>query len=212
LLEVERLSVAFGQSFCVGPVSFGADSGIVHVEGPNGSGKTTLLRAMAGELLPADGSVRLRGRDVHRVAAARRDVALVPSIPELPDFLSVREAYQFAASLRGAPDWDGEPVCEALGLPPALSLGAASAGQRRKAELVCGLAADPAVLLLDETFAHLDESSVATLHDWLLDWGGSRLVLLAHHGAPPVPVDGVLHVAGTDVAFTAGSQATQPLP
>ena len=201
LLEVDGLSVAFGSSFCVGPASFAADSGIVHVEGANGSGKTTLLRAMAGELVPAQGAVRVRGRDVHRVAAARRDIALVPSIPELPDFLSVREAYQFTASLRGMPDWDGTAWCEALGLPLELALGSASAGQRRKAELVCGLAAEAAVLLLDETFAHLDEGSAAKLHDWLIEWSAERLVLLAHHGAPPVPVDAVLHVAGENVSF-----------
>lgn len=67
----------------------------------------------------------------------------------MPAFLTVTEAYEFAVSIRGAPDWDGKSYCEALELDPNLLLGYASTGQRRKAELICGLAGGPAVLLLD---------------------------------------------------------------
>jgi ABC-2 type transport system ATP-binding protein len=188
-LAVVELTVRFGNRFAVGPVDLQRDDGIVHLVGPNGSGKTTLLRAMAGELLPASGNVTIDGHDVHRLPSVRRRIALAPSTPELPVFLTVREAWQFTASLRSAPDWSGEPFCEALGLPPTLALGEASAGQRRKAELVCALAGDPDVLLLDETFAHLDRDGGEQLARWLVDWAQSRVVLLTHHGEPPVPID-----------------------
>lgn len=201
LLEVVDLSVAFGDTFEVGPVSFAAGRGIVHVQGPNGSGKTTLIRALCGELRPSTGRVLVGGQDVHRSVQARRLIALVPSIPELPGFLSISEAYEFTAAIRGAPDWDGAAYCAELGLDRRLPLASASAGQRRKAELVCGLAGDPPILLLDETFAHLDDESVSKLEDWLLEWSASRLILLTHHGAPPVPVDAVLRVVGRDVEF-----------
>jgi len=198
LLEVRDLVVTFGGTFSVGPLNLVVNSGVIHLKGPNGGGKTTLLRAMGGELRPSRGSVCVQGQDVHSVTQARRHVALITSAPELPSFLTVSEAYEFAASLRGTPEWDGEPYCEALELDPTLPLGHASAGQRRKAELICALAGDPAVLLLDETFAHLDEHGAFQLSRWIDDWSLSRVIVLAHHGSPPVMVNETLEVLRTN--------------
>jgi ABC-type multidrug transport system ATPase subunit len=196
LLEVCDLTVRFGNSFSVGPVSVATGPGILYLEGPNGGGKTTLLRAMAGELEPAAGSVKVGGLDVQTSIEARRRIALVPSAPELPEFLSVAEACEFTASLRGARSWDYTDYLQALHLDPDLPLGSASAGQRRKTELVCGLTADPDVLLLDETFAHLDADAVATLTRWVTSWASARLIVLTHHGSVPVTPTLRLHIEG----------------
>jgi ABC-type multidrug transport system ATPase subunit len=198
LLEVRDLVVSFGKTFSVGPINLVRNQGVVHLKGPNGCGKTTLLRAIGGELPPAGGSVCINGQDIHATPRARRHVALVTSAPELPAFLTVAEACEFTASLRGAPDWDGKPYCEALELDPALLLRHASAGQRRKAEFVCGLAGDPEVLLLDETFAHLDDHGTEQLCQWIDEWSRSRIIVLAHHGEPPVSIDEVLEIALSD--------------
>ena len=198
LLEVRDLVVTFGKAFSVGPLNIVANSGVIHLIGPNGGGKTTLLRAMGGELQPSRGRVCVKGQDIHSVTQARRHVALITSTPELPAFMTVSEAYKFSASLRGAPTWDGKPYCEALELDPTLPLGHASAGQRRKAELICGLAGDPGVLLLDEAFAHLDEHSAVQLSQWIEDWSLSRVIVLAHHGSPPVTVNETLDVPPGD--------------
>lgn len=187
-LQVKQLTVRFGKAFTMGPLSLEAERGIIHLVGPNGSGKTTALRAMCGELLPAAGQVLVDGIDVHRVPSARRRIALAPSAPQLPPFLTVREAWQFTCSLRGAPAWDGSEYCDALALPPHLTLGHASAGQRRKAELICALAGDPPILLLDETFAHLDQDAVQWLAAYISEAAQARLVLLTHHGEAPVAV------------------------
>jgi ABC-type transport system involved in cytochrome c biogenesis ATPase subunit len=141
---------------------------------------------------PWELSARLQ--DVHRHAPARRHISFVSANPELPDFLSVTEAYQFAASLRRVPDWNGRSLCAALNLDPSLTLANASAGQRQKAEFICALAGDPAVLLLDETFAHLDQASLARVCDWLRDWSTSRLIIFAHHGESPLEPHSILHV------------------
>jgi ABC-type multidrug transport system ATPase subunit len=173
----------------------------VGIGGPNGGGKTTLMKAMSGALSPAAGSVLVSGKDVHRHAPARRPISFVSATPELPDFLSVTEACQFVASLRRVPDWNSRPFCEALNLDPSLTLANTSAGQRQKAEFICALAGDPAVLLLDETFAHLDQASLTQLCDWLREWSTSRVILFSHHGEPPLPPDATLHVDRESVMF-----------
>ncbi|HEY2400880.1 MAG TPA: ATP-binding cassette domain-containing protein [Steroidobacteraceae bacterium] len=194
LLEVHDLVVRFSAGFQVGPASFAMDRGILHMQGPNGGGKTTLMKAMSAALVPTSGRVLVSGQDVHRHAPARRHISFVSANPELPDFLSVTEAYQFAASLRRVPDWNGRSLCAALNLDPSLTLANASAGQRQKAEFICALAGDPAVLLLDETFAHLDQASLARVCDWLRDWSTSRLIIFAHHGESPLEPHSILHV------------------
>ena len=201
LLEVHDLVVRFGQGFQVGPASLAMDRGILLLQGPNGGGKTTLMKAMSGALVPTAGRVLVSGQDVHRHAPARRHISFVSAIPELPDFLSVTEAYQFAASLRRVPNWNGAPLCEALNLDPALMLARASAGQRQKAEFICALAGDPAVLLLDETFAHLDQASLAQVCVWLREWSTSRVIIFAHHGESPLRPDATLHIDRQSIAL-----------
>jgi len=208
LLEVRDLVINFGEHFRVGPVSLEMNQGVLYVEGPNGGGKTTLLRAMSGELLPSGGQVLVADRNVHRSVEARRDISFIPSIPELPGFLSVTEAYEFTASIRSAPDWDGAPYCAALDLDPQLPLGNASAGQRQKAELICGLAGDPRILLLDETFTHLDRDGAKQLREWIIGWSSSRLILLTHHGGSPVPINAMLRVTKDRVVFSVKDLAT----
>jgi ABC-2 type transport system ATP-binding protein len=201
LLEVHDLVVQFGNGFRVGPARFAMDCGILHVRGPNGGGKTTLMRAICGALSPTAGSVLVSGKDVHRHAPARRHISFASATPELPDFLSVTEAFQFVASLRRVPEWNGRSYCEALNLDPTLTLSNASAGQRQKAEFICALAGDPRVLLLDETFAHLDQASLAQLCDWLREWSQTRVILFAHHGEPPLIPDATLHVNRESIEY-----------
>ena len=69
ILEVERLSIAFGGVRAVSDVSLSVSSGLVFsIIGPNGAGKTTLLNLISGIYAPQDGLVRLGGEDVTGLA------------------------------------------------------------------------------------------------------------------------------------------------
>ncbi len=46
---------------------------IIGVMGPNGSGKTTLFELITGSNSPTAGSVRILGRDIHRIKYRQRD-------------------------------------------------------------------------------------------------------------------------------------------
>ncbi|GAA0232376.1 ABC transporter ATP-binding protein [Castellaniella daejeonensis] len=65
LLEVDRISIQFGNVRAVQDVSFSVDEGIVYsVIGPNGAGKTTLFNLITGIYRPTAGAVRLDGREI----------------------------------------------------------------------------------------------------------------------------------------------------
>lgn len=195
-LLVDRLAFTYPGGFRAGPLSLSADRGVVHLLGANGTGKTTLLRCVCGEYRRSEGELRVRGRDPRREVAARRDVAFQAAEPELPDALTVDEAWQQLAAVRQRPDWDGASLRERFQLPGTLRLGQCSAGQRRLAEFLAAAAGDPAVLLLDEPFANLDVGRVAVLRDALVDWARERVVVVTSHQPLPMGADVEVRLGG----------------
>jgi len=191
----------FSTGFEAGPLELDLGPGIHHLHGENGAGKTTLLRCLCGHYQPTSGRVRVCGRDPLRDPDARRHIALMPAEAELPDFLTVDEAWQQIAVLRGVPDYDGHTYRDLLGVPGGLLLAHASAGQRRMAEFLCAVAGDPEVLLLDEIFANLDPGRVSSVVALLEGWRHERVIVITSHVALPMRVDSIwaLGMEGTTV-------------
>lgn len=176
----------------VGPIVATLGTGLVHLTGANGSGKTTLLRVLCAEVAPTSGVVRLDGVDPTRSGATRARISYLPAVPELPNFLTVRESWAMFAALRGRPAWSGAALAEQLGVDPGRRLDQLSVGQRRKAELIAAVAGDPDVLLLDEVFAPLDAASVEVVAAMLHGWRARRILILTGHGGMPVAADETL--------------------
>jgi multiple sugar transport system ATP-binding protein len=138
------------------------DGEFLAVVGPSGAGKTTLLRLIAGLESPAAGQIRFGGRVVNGLPAAERDVGMVFQTPALFPHLTVGENLALGLVLRGAArERIGREVkitAERLGLEALLERRPAqlSGGQHQRVALGRALIRRPAILLLDEPFAHLD--------------------------------------------------------
>ncbi len=168
---------------------------VLGVLGPNGAGKTTLLRALAG-LTPIDrGEIRLAGVTLDRpsegvfVVPEERRIGLVFQNYRLFPHLSVRDNVAFGPRSRGA----GRAGSRELAAPwlDRLDLGGLaerkpaelSGGQAQRVALARALAADPALLLLDEPLAALDAQTRLDLRGQLRDYvsGFTGPVLLVTH-------------------------------
>ncbi|MGH7084169.1 MAG: ABC transporter ATP-binding protein [Acetobacteraceae bacterium] len=91
-LRVERLRRQFGAMVAVKDLSFVfPDQTVTCLLGPSGCGKTTLLRMIAGLEHPTAGTILFGNRDVTRLSARRRDVAMVFQYPVMYRTLSVIE-------------------------------------------------------------------------------------------------------------------------
>lgn len=200
-LEVEGLTRSFGGILALADVWLAIAPGELHaLIGPNGAGKTTLINLVTGELAPAAGRVRLKGRDVTRLpvpARARLGLGRTFQLTSILPSFGVLENVALAAQAGRAKGGgflrdalrDPELVTAAdtalarVGLvaladQPAQSL---SHGQKRRLELAMVLVGEPAVLLLDEPMAGLGPEESAALAGLLRALKGRHAILLVEH-------------------------------
>jgi ABC-2 type transport system ATP-binding protein len=128
---------------------------IVGLAGPNGAGKSTLLELAVGLLTPTVGTIEVLGRDPWREPETLTDVGYVPQDAPLYRSFTVGETLDFARATNVR--WDAAVAGEFLArLRPDRRVAALSAGERARLALAVALGKRPALLLLDEPFAHLD--------------------------------------------------------
>ena len=141
---------------------------VVAVIGPNGAGKSSLLGAVSG-LVPAEGHVRLGGRDLLRLPARERNVGIVFQDKVLFPHLSALENVAFGPRSRGVPRAEARTVARewlerlAIGEHASRRPRELSGGQAQRVAIARALAHQPDLLLLDEPFAGLDVGVAAGL-------------------------------------------------
>ncbi|MCA1299470.1 ABC transporter ATP-binding protein [Stappia indica] len=135
---------------------------LVTLLGPSGCGKTTTLRMLAGLETPTSGSIEIGGRDVTRLPANERDVAMVFQSYALFPHMSVLDNVAYGLQAGGQSKAEARENADAgltlvgLGgyggrLPAELS-----GGQQQRVAVARALVLEPQVLLLDEPLSNLD--------------------------------------------------------
>jgi branched-chain amino acid transport system ATP-binding protein len=208
LLEVRGLSVRFGGLTAVSDVSLAAREGeILSIIGPNGAGKTTIFNVITGLYRPSAGEVRLRGRVISRLpphARARLGISRTFQNIRLFRELSVRENVRVArycrtragllASLARTPAMRAErqatdervtTILTRLGFTDQMEERAKNLpyGDQKRVEIARALAADPAILLLDEPAAGMSTAEADRLMALIrgLRDQGLTILLVEHH-------------------------------
>jgi len=187
-------------------VSFTIDPGqVIAMIGPSASGKSTLARLLVGVWAPLTGSVRLDGAEVFSWNKAE----LGPHLGYLPQDIEIFDG-TIAENIARFGPIDSERVVEAamrsgmhehiLRLPQGYDtpLGpggmALSGGQRQRVGLARAIYGDPALIVLDEPNANLDDQGEAALLETIkgLKQRGRTVVLITHRMGTLAAVDKVL--------------------
>uniref|UniRef100_UPI0033408159 ATP-binding cassette domain-containing protein n=1 Tax=Gemmatimonas sp. TaxID=1962908 RepID=UPI0033408159 len=128
------------------------DGALLGVFGPNGAGKSTLLQCVAGLLTPATGAVRIGGTSsADRALIENGTVTFVSEATRLPTDSTLGGLIRWITPLHNR--WDANlalSLSERFHLDANRRIGTFSRGEYLKAALLCALATQPRVLILDE--------------------------------------------------------------
>jgi len=162
-LELSGLHRSFGATRALAGFDLSLAPGeLVALLGPSGCGKTTALRIVAGFDSPDQGTVRVDGRELTKLSAAKRDMGMVFQSYSLFPHLTAAQNVGFGPRLRKiAADERARQASELLELVGMAGMGdryphQLSGGQQQRVALARALAVRPKVLLLDEPLSALD--------------------------------------------------------
>jgi len=162
-VTLQRVAKSFGRVQALYPLDLSIRDGeFVALLGPSGCGKTTTLNLIAGLEAVSAGTITIGGRDVTRVAAMEREIAMVFQSYALYPHMTVARNLGFALAVRRMPaDQIAARVRRAAGVLDLLPYldrypRQLSGGQRQRVALGRALVRDPKVFLLDEPLSNLD--------------------------------------------------------
>jgi branched-chain amino acid transport system ATP-binding protein len=194
ILQTQGITKRFGGLVALSSVSLELPEGqILGLIGPNGAGKTTLFNVLNGVYPPEEGRVIFRGEDTtgkKPYEMAHRRMARTHQIVKPLKELTVLENVIVGACYGG----DGssltksarkaDEVLEFVGIPDRAEqlAGSLNVAQKKRLELARALAADPALLLLDEVLAGLNPTEISEMLETVhrINAEGVTIIMIEH--------------------------------
>ena len=219
-LESVTFAVATQSQPVLSPTNLVVSAGeVIVVVGNEGAGKSTFARLVAGALLPTSGIVRLDGSDIRsfdprllgpQIGFLPEDVELgVGSVASLIGRSETPEAKEIlaAARLSGAHKMilrlpNGYQTIIGPGHHPL------SAGGRQRIGLARALYRCPALVVLDEPTAHLDDNGETDIVEVVskLKANGSTVVVVSRHAGLWKVADRLLLIEGGQIQLEADAE------
>jgi ATP-binding cassette subfamily F protein 3 len=228
LLTVTDLTIRVAGRALLEGADLAVDAGRrIGLVGRNGAGKSTLLRAIAGELAPDGGEIRLAARArLGRVAqeAPSGDASLLACVLAADtERLALLAEAERAAPLRLAEIHErliaigaeaaparAAAILAGLGFDAAAQarpVGSFSGGWRMRVALAAALFVEPDLLLLDEPTNHLDLEATLWLQSWLQRFPGAALIVSHDRDLLDECVHAIAHLDHGRISLTPGGFA-----
>ena len=208
LLKVENVSLSFGGVKAITNISFDIRKGEIRaIIGPNGAGKTSMLNVINGFYHPQEGTITYRGQkrsqmrstDAARQGISRtfQNIALFKGMSTLDNIMTGRITLQ-KRNIFWQALWHGPAMKEDLEHREAVEhiidfleiqhirktpVGRLPYGLQKRVELGRALAAEPALLLLDEPMAGMNLEEKEDMSRFILDVNdqfGTTIALIEH--------------------------------
>jgi branched-chain amino acid transport system ATP-binding protein len=234
VLQVERLSIAFGGVHAVDNVTLAGDSGqVFSIIGPNGSGKTTLFNLVSGLYRASGGRVWLAGEEIGGLAPFERvrkglsrtfqNLQIFSRMTVLENVMVGRHRHEQTGILADLLHWPsvlqqnratreaGLTALARVGLVELADRDAGSLpyGALRRLEIARALATEPILLLLDEPAAGcnaVETEQIDRLIRGLIE-DGITVVLVEHDMRLVMNISDRIHVLAGGRTLTEGTPA-----
>jgi ABC-type uncharacterized transport system ATPase subunit len=190
ILRTVDLHRRFGGVAAVDGVNFAVEEGELRcIIGPNGAGKSTFFKMLCGLIHPSAGRILFRGEDIagderHRIA--RRGIAIKTQVPSVFDGLTVRENIRLSAArvqMTSGLDSAVADILARIGMVEHAHrlVGQLAHGQRQWVEIGMLLAAEPALVLLDEPTAGMTKDEVVRTAALIREMNTRHAVIVVEH-------------------------------
>jgi phospholipid/cholesterol/gamma-HCH transport system ATP-binding protein len=223
IVEISKLRFGYADRALLKDISLAIPRGkVVGIMGASGCGKSTLLRLIGGQLVPADGYVKVDGQVVHELSRdalyqLRRKMGMQFQMGGLFTDLSVFENIAF--QIREHTDLPESMIRDlvlmklaAVGLRGAAQLMPAelSGGMSRRVGLARAIALDPMLIMYDEPFSGLDPIScnvIGNLVRHLNDALGATSIVVSYDAVESMKVVDYVYLISDGVIAAAGPSA-----
>ena len=162
-LDLQSVTKRYGPTVAVDAITHRfAPGSYTCLLGPSGCGKSSTLRMIAGHETVSEGAILLSGRDISKLAPAKRGTAMMFQNYALFPHLTVTDNVAFSLKMKGVDAANRRAKAgEMLELVDLTALAdrlpdQLSGGQQQRVALARALITRPEVLLLDEPLSALD--------------------------------------------------------
>lgn len=185
IIQVTNLKKYYGKHLGIENVSFSVKKGeILGFVGPNGAGKSTTIRILLNFIFPNGGNATICGQDVVKEShEIKKFTGYVPSDVRFYGDMTVKELIRVSNEFySGSHDKEAERLCNLFELNSSKKFYELSMGNKKKAAIICALAAKPRVLILDEPTNGLDPMMQKRLFTELKNQSANGVsILLSSH-------------------------------
>lgn len=190
ILRTSGLTMRFGGVTAVDNVDFAIREGELRcLLGPNGAGKSTFFKCLTGQLVPTAGRVEFAGKRIEGMVTheiVNLGIGIKTQVPNLFNGLTAYENVRLATKRKHLRVMAGEramAMLERCGVADLASseVGLLSHGQRQLIELATVLAAEPALVLLDEPAAGMTGEERDRLAGLVREIARSASVIVVEH-------------------------------
>ena len=186
MIEIRNVTKKFGDFTAIEDLSMKVDiSSVYGLVGYNGAGKTTLLKTIAGVYKADGGEVLIDGVNSYDSAEAKKKIFFVPDDIYFEAYSTISKMANLYSGYYEDFSYNLlDRLCEVFGLDKNAKLNSFSKGMQRQAELILGLATNPKIILLDESFDGLDPAKRNLMNKMLIEYSADRecsIIISSHN-------------------------------
>jgi len=190
ILEIQNLSKVIKERYLLKNIQLNVDKpGVYGIVGRNGSGKSVLFKAIAGLLVPTEGTVKVFDENIGKGKFPNNFGALLDTPGFLPHYSGFRNLKLLASIQNRVTEEELREVISFVGLDPddKVAVRKYSLGMKQRLGIAQAIMEKPKLLILDEPMNGLDESGVNDIRKMVLDFKRQGMtILLASHNAEDI--------------------------
>ncbi len=188
MLKLCDVSKKYKEKNALNHVSLTFRTGIYGLLGPNGAGKSTMMNIITGNLLPDNGYVAWKEKDIRTLGADYRSIlGYAPQQQGLYDSFTGRRFLSYMAALKGISkkEMPGElaRVLAYVNMEEAAdqAIGAYSGGMKQRLLIAQAIMGSPELIVLDEPTAGLDPKERVRIRENIKALAGGKTILVSTH-------------------------------